>query len=359
MMRKIWMCLVCVSAVSCQTATSGGSFEAFGTQWANAVCAYYERCELAASKEACVEFFDVYVSLYLDASSALGQSFAQGKVKYDSAAASRCVQAIEVTSCSMDYNETWLGNPDCRAFVSGQLNDGAACNAAECAPGSSCSFPTPNAICGGTCKRQVGVGGAATSASDCDSGLDLRDGKCVATPKVGEACAYVCEPSALCIAGKCEKPGSVGEACSSTKLCTNGLKCSSGQCVKPGIVGDACNKNNKCQIGLRCDLNAASSVCKNLIAEGEECPGEDCALGLRCQLDDSSSTLKSTCQKISSLGDPCKTYGCVDGSFCDKATKICKAELAEGSTCDAANGDDQCAFSSCMNGTCPTRATCP
>ena len=182
------------------------------------------------------------------------------------------------------------------------------------------------ALAGLGCNRSFTSGGTNPLGVPCDDAAQCASGVC----GDGVCCAMTCNANELCNA-----PGSRG-------LCTprgNGLACS---------TDDACDSNH-CADGVCCDA-ACKGPCMTCVLDGgagtcqpaadDTDPRHDCT-------DACSACYSGSCGAALAGTDP---HGaCGEGLVCG-ADRQC--EGANGSACDATDGDAACALGSCIGWRC-------
>jgi hypothetical protein len=152
----------------------------------------------------------------------------------------------------------------------------------------------------------------------------------------GEACDFdqmcagdlFCKPSSegTC-PGTCAARAKLGEACNeSRQLCDKDLVCTGfgdreGTCVAAEVARDAaCELLLQCPSGQFCDDDLGR--CRDLIAQGEACPGFGCVRGLNCNGN------PGTCEPLPGEGSPCE-FTCAAGLECDASREVCVTAPSE------------------------------
>lgn len=178
----------------------------------------------------------------------------------------------------------------------------------DCAAGLVCS----HGLCVDPC-APLQIGDPCDASGDswlahCDEGLqcDGETDRCVALPRVGEAC---------------------------DGHCADGLYCDDDDvCRRQPGNGDPCPDYN-CAEGLGCnfDAEAGEDVCRPVVGVGQPCDARECADELDCVTD--PVTLEETCQPDPGPGEPCRWGFCARGAYCDDLTDVCKAMPGLGEAC--------------------------
>jgi hypothetical protein len=247
---------------------------------------------------------------------------AAGKVKYDPAQASACIDAYLAAwrTCRVSGRAA-APLLVCPQMFTGTLEIGAPCVAsAECVSGTcDRSACIDTVCCAGTCVppvAQIPVGGRCDGAGQCATGTFCD------TSAWPPACAALKPPGGACTAlGECE-PGS--------------------ECVSSGPGG--------------------ARSCEGLPFEGDPCtaPVDDCDLST-----DFCDPTTSRCQPRLAPGSPCDPTGdsCVHFALCDFSSKTCVALGRLGDPCADAFGPGCLDTLECTTGgTCqlpPLGPVCP
>jgi hypothetical protein len=198
---------------------------------------------------------------------------------------------------------------DCASFLNGKLLP-KACRVTGAIPNSNaCRY---DAQCGGSYCRYA-------SGASC--------GTCVALGATCSPCAANadCDGDLACASdGMCHPPVASGGLCDATHPCQQGLVCIGGTCTAPGGIGATCAAANK---GVDCDY----------------------AQGAYCDTSAGSCKAYAEAQTGSACGSATPTV-CVGAGTCFQSK--CVAPVADGSSCDAQQGQSCLAFSTCNAGTC-------
>ncbi len=203
MMRMLALALVVVGCSGSTGGVVGGNVpqEQYNTEGCKAICAHYASCGIAQ--------FDYYQSA-LGAYGTVGTNFYDKaielrKIKYDGAAAARCLSGYSSSACALNAQLTT--DADCRAIYVGQVPVGSACGYGLVVISGTCSQPPQE---GSSCST-------ATLIGSCAPGLACAsDSKTCVKPKVeGDSCSTTapCDTYFSCVSGKCTRPGDVGASC--------------------------------------------------------------------------------------------------------------------------------------------------
>ncbi len=283
-----------VPAAGASLATPAG----FESAWANAECERIARCgelpgedDLTAgnlrNRAACVSLFGA--SIRRDG---LAASVARGVMRYDAAAAQRCIDELRA-SCRIP------GMPDinaCRDVFVGTLAVGAACTSgASCLPGNTCDG---TGSCGGTCRPAI-----------------ARGAPC-GTSEAGFVCAQPAGGVGYC--GSFDRTGfeSVCNHYRAGAPAAQGMPCG----VTPG-PSDSEFVVTPCAIGLACAQTAGGGVCQALAAAGAPCGTE----GIACEAGSICAQVGRgfTCQAAAVRTSAGASCGAREMALCDPATLFC------------------------------------
>jgi hypothetical protein len=275
-----------------------------------------------------------------------------GTIVYHPEALPQCLRDWENASCDVAS----LDVPACDAVFTGTLARGTACqNDLECA-GRQCMVGDQ---CPGTCGELAQSNEPCSSDNACDNQLACRNGGCVPTAKLGEACdenkpcrgytyCYTA-PTSEIAAGICvvrtDVPGVLeGERCEiPERLCTDGLVCT--------VEVEGGTSISRCRAKV-----AASSAC--LYSFPDACPG-----GQYCNITTALGVKPAagTCQPVPALGEQC-IHGeifsapCAAGQLCDRESERCILGKRLNEACSA-NGE--CFSTHCSaEGECATELEC-
>lgn len=288
----------CGSTDGAPAATGLTAHDAFQQARASALCERFARCgempgedALTAgnlrNRAACVRVVGDWLR-----DPALVAALARGVIRYDAAAAERCVARLRATCPLRSLRDL----DACREAYVGSLAVGAACTTdTECQPGNTCER---TGSCGGTC-RPAGARGAPCG-----------------TKGTSFACAHP--------AGGIGHCGSVDEG-GGPSVCTHyrvGAPASQG--MPCGVTPGASATEfviTPCAIGLACGRTMRGEVCQPLAAVGAPCGegGVVCEAGAIC----APSTGRFTCEAATvrtRAGEPC---GGRTRAVCDPTTLFC------------------------------------
>jgi hypothetical protein len=230
-------------------------------------------------------------------SSALSETLAaadENNYSYDPAAAGACLRALEDAGGGVctDQMQSSTADATCDSAFEGHVPPGGACHAGiECA-------------------------GPADADIECRMDGKAQTGTCFVEARVGEGdpCFWTCTQTGN--AYSCGGSGSLDDKSGERQRCftNDGLHCSSdGVCTRLAPRGEACDGDQSCEAGLYC--NFESSVCEDLLGEGDACVFSGCAEDLYCKND--------VCVPKLSLGSPCMIFQdeCAGGT-CDNGTCV-------------------------------------
>lgn len=300
--------------------SSGGSSKSEGSStYAQAVCAYSQRCQ---PKDLAEEFGDVG-TCQTDYAQILAVYLGLPGTTVTGAQLDACASALNGLSCEAGFGDV----PACESLT-GSLPAGAACVAAtQCASGDcetsdsstgNTPPPTDDTVDCGKCRALADLGQPCALATPCKQGLacDTTKNQCVALLAKGAACQ------------------------ATNPMCADGTRCINGTCTDPLAVGAACDpQQDQCQEALECD--AQTKVCTD-----PESKDQLVDIGQPCGIMGGS--------------DPSTTYNasCKAGASClGTTTQTCVALATEGQPCVAHGSEDQtkprCALLlSCIGGVC-------
>jgi hypothetical protein len=325
-------------------------------EYIEAMCDFNTRCEaemgkVYPDKQTCVELATAVFDC--------GIHFVLGSYEYtlayiyDETAGPECVQWIEGASCDQAPNDGPAACDDVISFrpATGnyiEVGEGESCGESvfltgpdedvrACGRGLYCESSGSNEVCN-VCRRNIAAGQPCEPNNDrCDDPL-FCDGS-----------------SQTCIAHK-----AVGEACAANTECEQNF-CKDNLCAEPLARDAACVAGDSCYGALRCD----GGVCTDPLTEGEACPvGDGCQAHLVCS--------EGTCKSMDwcspgAVDQPCNSW-CVDGTVCDMAEMVCRAQAQAGeactgyydcvsdASCDMVNG--VCVAYAALSDDCGSSATC-
>jgi hypothetical protein len=288
------------AVVACGGSTAGsGGGGGGGTDinsFANQFCALYEPCCADAGLPANGQQCQVLVV-------ALGGS--QGK--YDAAAGSACLQALQQLANEGKFCSSGANAPECNKVFAGS-SGGTQPPGAACAKDSDCASSADGKV---TCAFYTTFNDAGGSSDNGSCVLEkpgnAGDSPCIATVK--ELANGVSETLFNFGSGM---PPAQGFACDEA----NNLYCDSQShaCAALSGVGGACQSSDQCTSTAYCDY--ASHACVARAQSGASCSGG--AL-------------------------------CAASLYCDMTSKTCTPSLGNGVACSTS---DQCQSSQCINGKC-------
>jgi hypothetical protein len=290
---------------------------------AEAQCGLYEKClgdlyKVFLGAEDCVTITQRRVENGELAQ--LEAAVASGDVKYDGAAASKCLSEIANRSCDDLLQRT---SATCDAAVEGNVATGGECDFDFQCQGQAFCKVTAGA-CPGACTDRQPAGSSCNDDDQCADGLVCYETTqaCIAPVGDAQSCegasAPPCEPGYLCIGGD-EAAGTPGT-------------CKPSDDAFNGAVGEACSF----QTGTLCSVNLA------------------------CVIDD-FATLSGTCTAKAAAGGTCTPASippqCPFDQYCAGAptdpSGTCTALPTDGQPCVDVLGDPACApYARCENGTC-------
>ena len=251
LLLAVTLCAAACGSTDGAPAAGAGSLAtpaAFEQAWASALCERLSRCgELPGEDALTAANFRNRAACLRIAGDAVrrdtpGAALARGVVRYDAAAAQRCIEQ-QRTTCPIP------GMRDidaCREVYVGTRALGAACTSdTECLPGNTCERTD---ACSGTC-RPAGVRGAPCGTSRADF-----------------ACAHPAGGVGHC--GSFDRTG-VPSVCNHYRpgpAALQGMPCG----VTPGPSATEFVVT-ACAIGLACARTMAGSTCQPLVAAGAPC----------------------------------------------------------------------------------------
>jgi len=274
-----------------------------------AVCDYQARCGyIGASEEAACARAESYGSLPFLDGLALGResegyateaAIADGRLAVDRQREANCLVALSDAACGSPTIFQCTGMYIGRMAAGGECFDDHECISGRCTTGQNSGGTawSGDPGCAGTCAAEIPVGepcgGGFGPSCSRDSYCDDRGNICRARSGKGDACGvdiFGCASGLACVDAVCQGPRSEGESCNGS-----------------GIVSG-------CREGLRC----LDNQCAPLARLGEECPTPSGLGGLG---------------GLGSIG----AGPCAEGAYCDAETSRCRAQLADGMTCDGAH----------------------
>ena len=271
------------------------------------------------------------------------QAVQDGRAEYDGEMGSKCLDAIESTTCDEFFNDP-DGPEECETTFTGLLADSESCRAdIECAGG----WCDTRSSCPGECATLVAENGSCEDGEECEWGFSCIDGTCVPSPgplAEGEECDFdgpECAYGLFCDeegSGECIPLKGEGEECYWDGECERDKMCLETGCTTVTVltqVGDECDPENEARV---CDF-FAGLVCQFGIGEGgmefTECV-EAAGEGQECF--DSENSVVTPCDMRDQL-------------YCDfQDTATCLPKKAGGEECE---DNEECISGWCeMDGTC-------
>lgn len=281
-----------------------------------------------------------------------------GRVRIDSAAARRCLDALS-TGCG--------GNGDleklCADAVIGMVAQGQGCwRNFDCAPGLYCDHSDPSMRrCPGVCAPRKSLGAECSNDRECavpsdgaptcfnDHCASLRTetpavegaqcgtlgGTGTTAQSVGCATGFACVRAAMGSGQTCQRVLSEGTPCQSSEPCAVGLACVPGQ----GTTTRTCQRVTPARAGEMCSASGLP-ICNAL--DRLECgPTRVCNLV-------GAGTVGAHCRR----GDIYSMITCNAGLYCRPGDFTCQPRLAVGAAC----GEDlDCTSNECSSGHCLER----
>lgn len=368
--------VLCETAVQCHKKALGGKF---------------------ATVDGCKAFLVLIVY-----PTSLSKLVAAGKVKYDAAAAGKCLQRLSSTCDAGDGSD----DPTCRSAFQGTGAEGAACEKGQECASHECTGSVASGCPGKCSKKKATAGEACAADADCESNLSCADTMCAALPvaKLGEDCSKSeCEKGLHCsfVDSKftCRKPGMADAICFDHADCSEGFYCNQqipntnqGVCTAWAKVGDLCkagqfSATSPCPPASKCVGDSPTAICTALAGLGGTCAstnlcaGDDlicmgghCELlpkkGQACTPPDPKSggslaclppavCAAKVCQDLPTEGEPCAGSACASELICDAKAKVCKAPPGDGEPCTGqCKSGFACSFGGKATGTCKA-VSCP
>ncbi len=327
----------------------------------------------------------------------------QGRMRLDHKQEKACLAQMSAMACNpkpgAPVTTPTMMLDACATVFTGITPVGHACEfAMECVKGAHCVFDqqTPTI---GVCEPFQKEGEICNASTDCDPTVDQiycaeQDWKCHVRGKAGQPCAYTLSPSGaaeLPLLLECDNTDGT-LYCDPTSSTCKQLPESGQPCLSPPPPGvsSSCDPNPALHLTCRTTGTSSAGTCQGLATSGQDCTSVACDTGLYCD-----GTTR-TCLPLPTLGQSCSTSGqcatpyfcnfnvspevcaqaaevnqpCTNGSTCDvnlwcdtsQATPICKAKLADGTTCTT---DLECLSDDCnpatprvCNPSAPTAVLC-
>ncbi|QSQ20930.1 hypothetical protein JY651_37780 [Pyxidicoccus parkwayensis] len=386
-MRAWWGVLVAVGLAAC-----GGSDEVdprdLGTRVVEALCARDVWCGVYASAEACrQERQQLGEDVRLGLGTRHDAALASGQLRYDSAAAARCVAAIADSDCRLPaltpeaYSLGIEYDPACQVLHAEAPAEACRLHV-ECGEDAYCHY-TGGDTCEGACEPRRGEGEVASLSEQCAPGLGLNLAAlntCRRPGEEGEACIRtggdeiprVCGTGLWCdvASGTCRRTGAQGESCAEdrTTPCGASYVCKEGHCSRRVKKGGSCLASdtsptlfvNECQKDFFCDADPhARGTCQTRLGEGASCRHAlECGPDLTCLNAgaEPGPGERGTCQRLSGLGEDCDPdlffRTCARNLSCSTLSRKCTPAVLPGEHCGS---EALCWFGVCIEGRCLPR----
>ena len=271
--------------------------------FAGALAAAYCTGLAACCKQAGYDSTSCRVTLEAQMGAIVTVNASNPKHTYDEAAAGDCIAALgAAASACTDQALSRQINRACQLVFRGNVpmggscgqdgdcivpaNGGVGCDSGVCvaSPGSSSVADMTHGMvgeaCAGTCEgngymSQCSYSSTSTATALCwaQDGVYCESGACVATPDIGQPCAFgpYCGANAYCTSGGLCAASLATGPCSSSYDCLSPSYCdsNSGQCTPAKANGATCNLDYECS-GGQCEL----SLCRNwTMANAGACAG--------------------------------------------------------------------------------------
>jgi hypothetical protein len=369
--------------------------EDFGAQVVEALCAREARCGVDSRAETCeASWRSRDGATWLGLGTRYDAALESGQLRFDEAAARRCVDAIRNRDCRLPaLSQAALSRgieyePSCQLLRVQRTVESCVAHA-ECGEDGYCGY-TGSSGCQGTCVARAGEGASAEWPEHCAPGLVLTEGasSCERPRDEGETCfvtldsgghEYPCAPGLWCERGSdvCRRTGGEGDACSFEQdlRCGDAFVCLGGRCQRRPSVGSTCtaprvhdsHSGNPCQRDLFCDADAQQpGTCQARRKKGDACRHSfECAADQHCAGSVPESGTWGRCQQRPGRGEACELYygggpvtNCLAGHDCSPQTQRCVPLVHEGEPCGR---DARCALGVCSSeGRCtsPEALTC-
>jgi hypothetical protein len=258
----------------------------FVTQAHQTACSAFFRCDIPGAEAATIKLYlsgvNRCVSFSVGASvlgwgslEDLEVAVREGKVRYDGAAALRCISRIN-TTCDVSHPISEL----CRdVFVGTVANEGMCQRHEECANGGWCDRgqATGMSTCPGVCKPRKRVGETCAVNDECAAVNVLQRAECFPDTSGMSRCTPVRSGSPAGVSMPCGH--TIGAAYGLDTPCASGLMCViaegalSGSCAQPVAAGMPCSETTACASGSQC-LMTTSRMCQPIVVRrivGERC----------------------------------------------------------------------------------------
>ncbi|MBZ4411941.1 hypothetical protein K8640_27360 [Myxococcus sp. XM-1-1-1] len=364
------------------------SMEDFGTQVVQALCARAQRCGEYVRASACEDDMRQWNRPQsLGLGTRYEDSLESGRLRFDGAAAQRCLDALRGRSCSEPAlsDAAWQYGieyePACQLFVQQGPASGCGMNL-DCGSEAYCGHTSQNA-CEGTCTPRGAEGQAVTHPWKCAPGLVFEGStrtcmkpveenvSCVRQHPNGTSFSLPCAQGLWCDWNgyrTCRPVGAEGDVCEDVGYypCGPSLVCNGNRCAPHVKEGHLCNAPpydvslgflvTVCQRELFCDADPSNpGLCRPRRAERQECRLDtECQEGMWCKDARPEAGVWGICVKATGPDDACdnvsrfcpRGYACLEGS-----TSRCLPIVHEGERCGPTLG--LCDFdNSCVSGRC-------
>ncbi len=369
--------LLLAAAIACEkdpteptppTTPNSVAIEQLEAERARSICALLFRCDasLYGDAPARLLFRDAAeCTTYLRDSRTFDQqdlehAVAAGLVRYDGAAAARCLRDLdrcEALSFS-EANET----ADCKAVFAGTVAAGGACQRSEeCAGDAYCASGSGSGQCPGTCVARLSPGSACQFSLQCATMGTTGRAACIEDEMSVGACLVLRPASTAAAEGAAcgiDRSTSVETACAAGLYCHR----ETGRCARPVAAGASCDDGDRCVAPSYCTsavpggprtchtieiLRTAGATCDERVRVCSPLDGLECGEGT-C-VDDGAPA--------GPAGSPCSRSDhsaiCDPGLFCGgEGARTCRAQVALGQPCDSRAA---CATGICERGMCAAR----
>ena len=278
----------------------------------------------------------------------------EGRVRYDAAAAARCLEGIR-QRCDVNLSLDEL----CADVFQGTVAMGGQCfRHEECAGDAYCQGT--NAMCPGVCRPRRAPGAACETDRQC-GGAGAVPSRCVSSNGMFR-CVQLTQGAAATEGQPCGVIVAEGATTGQRVACATGLYCRTqggsgeGTCQRPLTAGSPCRSGDACEGSSLCAGNMCRAVTVQS-AVGAPC-GE--AMFQACSPLANLTCTGGACASVGTgaEGAPCmtgdlyETFSCNPGLFCERATLRCAAKRATGSACVS---DSECLSAECANNRCLDR----
>ncbi len=306
----------------------------------DALCQVQVACGTYEALAGCRDAYDAQRLEYaLDDCSVGRAATADGRQRFDGAAAASCLGGLSASTCRTPAT--------CGAVFTPLVAQGGACfDDRECVMGTACQTTL---TCPGTCQPRVGADGVLAPGERCLEGLGTQytfptDGgfqveyRCKAPAPAGQPCsldfAFSCMTGLACspATSTCVSARAAGEPCEYrdggafgggwVNGCEGGLFCQPSptggapRCGALAAVGAPCGT---CRLDLRCVRDGGEvGTCALKGTAGEACAlPQDCAFGFFCQPSGTAPLGPGTCQPRQATGALCRSsLDCTPGLDC-------------------------------------------